>query len=106
MSWTGDLRRILERLLQGKETAATPSDQVTCHEAASRVYEWLDGELPPELADRVGAHLETCARCYPMLVFEKSFLEAVSSVADDAPPPERLKERVLRSLETEGFTAK
>ncbi|MEX1258962.1 MAG: hypothetical protein WEG36_15310 [Gemmatimonadota bacterium] len=57
------------------------------------------------VADRVGAHLETCARCYPMLAFEKSFLEAVSSVADDAPPPDRLKERVLRSLETEGFTA-
>ncbi|MEX1258598.1 MAG: zf-HC2 domain-containing protein [Gemmatimonadota bacterium] len=105
MSWTNDLRHLLERILQGPRTAESPADEVTCHEAASRVYEWLDGELDGDLAARVGAHLETCARCYPMLVFERSFLEALNRVAEDEPVPEELRRRVLRSLETEGFTA-
>ena len=39
--------------------------------------DWLDKELDPDEAAGVGEHLETCARCYPRLSFERAFREAV-----------------------------
>jgi anti-sigma factor (TIGR02949 family) len=101
MSWTDDLRRLLRRVL------SRPSDGmeggISCREAAEQLYDWLDGELEPEAASRVGTHLETCARCYPFLVFETSFRQAVTRAAQSTETPEDLRDRVLEALETEGM---
>ncbi len=101
MSWTDELRRLLRRV-----TSNGPEDGedgleggITCREAAERLMEWLDGELAPEWEESVGIHLETCARCRPVLVFERSFREALVRVRKDARAPDRLKERILESLE-------
>jgi len=71
------------------------------------VYEWLDGELEPDMADRVGTHLQTCARCYPFLRFETSFREAVTRAAErsraDLTTPATLEARILESLAEAGF---
>lgn len=101
MKWVEELRRLMQRV--GKEPPAAEPGGISCHEAAERLFEWLDGELGPEEHERVGTHLETCARCYPKLMFEKSFREALARAAEDESVPEDLRERILESLETEGF---
>lgn len=89
--------------MKGEEPAPTAAGTVSCHEAAERIFEWLDGELEPEAAGPVGEHLETCARCYPRLVFERAFLEAVARASESESVPKGLREKVLKSLESEGL---
>jgi anti-sigma factor (TIGR02949 family) len=104
MNWVDELRRVLDRLRgQPPAEGAGMEGGVSCQEAADHLYEWLDGELDPEMARRVGTHLEVCARCYPVLVFERSFRDAVARVAREEEAPPALKRRVLRELEGEGY---
>ncbi len=102
MKWVEELRRLLQRV--GKEPPSTEPGGIACHEAAERLFEWLDNELESDMHGRVGIHLETCARCYPRLLFEKSFREAVERAAHDGSAPEDLRQRIMTSLESEGLT--
>ena len=104
MKWVEELRRVLRKLGR-EEPVGEPPGGLSCEEAAARTYEWLDGELDPDMHGRVAAHLETCARCYPMLLFERSFREAVARAAGDEEAPDELRERIMESLEEEGYTA-
>jgi mycothiol system anti-sigma-R factor len=103
MNWMDELRRLIRRARQAEPHLVEPGD-ISCREAAERVFEWLDGELDPDMQDRVGTHLRECARCYPFLRFEEAFREAVQRAgAREAPTPESLEARVLGSLRDEGF---
>ncbi len=104
MKWVEELRRLLRKVGREKPMEEAPGG-IPCEEAAARTFEWLDGELDAELEAKVGAHLETCARCYPMLLFEQSFREAVARVASDEKAPDELRDRIMDSLEEEGYTA-
>lgn len=103
MNWTDELRRLLARLKQQDATVSDPG-AVTCQQAAERIFEWLDGDLDPKLTAQVGTHLETCARCYPRLRFERAFREALTRAASEDGAPEGLHERVLESLRDTGFS--
>jgi len=107
MKWIDELRRLLQRAQRQGATPAPPPDGreggISCLEAAEHLYEWLDAELDPDMTTRVGIHLETCARCYPFLVFERSFREAVTRAAEQEGAPKDLKARILKSLEAEGL---
>ncbi|MDZ7779010.1 MAG: zf-HC2 domain-containing protein [Gemmatimonadota bacterium] len=97
MTWTDELRRLLRRR-KGQPRNDEPGG-ISCEEAAERLFEWLDNELDPNMEERVGTHLETCARCYPWLVFEQSFREAVSRAAQHHDVPPELRDRIIASLE-------
>jgi anti-sigma factor (TIGR02949 family) len=103
MSWIDELRRLLRRAKESPPMEE-PSGEGSCHDALERIFDWLDGELAPDQEASVGAHLQTCGRCYPVLKFEKAFLEALARVAEKDEVPEELQGKVLRSLETEGFS--
>jgi len=104
MKWVEELRRLLRNVGREKPMEDAPGG-IPCAEAAARTFEWLDGELDPELEERVGQHLETCARCYPMLVFERSFREAVARVARDEQAPDELRDRIMKSLQEQGYSS-
>jgi anti-sigma factor (TIGR02949 family) len=101
MKWTEELRRLLHRMR--KQPPEEEPGGISCWEAAERLFEWLDGELDEDTEERVGTHLEACARCYPRLLFEQSFREAVARAVGHEGAPEQLRERILEQLETEGF---
>lgn len=103
MKWTDELRRLLRR--RKTRAASDEPGGISCQEAAERLFEWLDGELDPDMNGRVGTHLEACARCYPWLVFERSFREAVSRAARDHEVPSELHDRIIASLEEEGMSS-
>lgn len=71
---------------------------ITCHEAAERVYEFLDGELDPERMEQVRQHVEVCRRCWPYFNFERIFLDHIRSRGLKSERSRRLEEKVRRML--------
>ncbi len=68
---------------------------VSCREVIEQLWDYLDGELIPERAEALAAHLAECARCYPQYRFEFAFLEALARQRDQgAAPPQALVERL------------
>lgn len=61
-----------------------------CRHVITRLWEYLDGELPAEEAEPIRAHLAECARCNPQYQFEFAFLGALvrAHAAQDVPRPE------------------
>ena len=57
--------------------AAGAAEELSCEEAARHVFEYLDGELPPEYSEKVHRHVEMCRRCFPYFNFERAFLDYV-----------------------------
>jgi len=103
MNWMAELRLLLAGL-KVEESMGGPPGGIPCHEATERIFEWLDGELSPELTEKVGTHLETCARCYPRLLFEQAFRDALVRAGGNQRAPEELERRILGALQAEGFT--
>jgi anti-sigma factor (TIGR02949 family) len=75
----------------------TAAGAVTCREAVSRLWEYLDGELAAENADAVRAHLETCARCWPHTDFQRAYQRFLARTAD-MPVPPGLRRRVFEAI--------
>lgn len=103
MSWADELRRLIRRMGREAPREKAPGG-IPCEVAMERLAEWLDGEVEDaEFGAQVGAHLETCARCYPHLVFERSFREALNRAAEGERTPEDVRVRILAALESEGL---
>ena len=105
MKWIDDFRRLLDRLRKEEPSGAPDVESgISCGEAVERLFEWLDGELDPKARKEVGVHFEVCARCYPLVMFEKSFSEALARLSPGEGLPRELEDRILSSLGEEGFT--
>lgn len=102
MQWMRELRRLLRRA-QDDPAREDPPGGISCEAAVEHLFEWLDGELARDKEAQVAAHLETCARCYPLLTFERAFRQAVTQATGDEKAPDELKERIMSSLESEGY---
>ncbi|MFW6192137.1 MAG: anti-sigma factor family protein [Gemmatimonadota bacterium] len=63
--------------MSGPDEKASLPGGLTCEEALTRVYEYLDGELDPEAQEQMNRHLEACRRCHPRFDFQRRFLDAV-----------------------------
>ncbi len=70
----------------------------TCAEAVERVYEFLDGELTPEVDEQIRRHLQVCARCHPAFEYERVFLRFLEQrcVIERASP--ELRRRIMDAL--------
>lgn len=74
-----------------------------CIEALSRLYDYLDGELPPADAESVRHHMEVCQGCYPVLRFSTAFQDALHKAArGQRPCPQQLRKRIAELLHAEG----
>jgi mycothiol system anti-sigma-R factor len=76
-------------------------EMISCEEALAVLYEYLDGELEGVTEERVRAHFEVCARCYPKLAMEKSFLAAVTKAGTGEKAPQELKGKILDLIKEE-----
>jgi anti-sigma factor (TIGR02949 family) len=70
---------------------------LSCREAVSRLWEYLDGELPNEQEPAVREHLETCARCFPHTDFQRAYQTFIARMAD-MPVPPGLRRRVFEAI--------
>jgi mycothiol system anti-sigma-R factor len=98
LNWIDELRRLLLRA-RGEQ----PVHAASCREAVEKVVEWLDGELDAEDEQRIGRHLEACARCFPAVRFERAFREALERAAGVPACPESVREGVVEALKERGF---
>lgn len=77
-------------------------DMISCHEALSKLWEFLDGELSSEAEAAVKRHLEICDRCYPRYNFQAAYFEFTRQIRErDHAPPSLRKELFRRILEQE-----
>jgi anti-sigma factor (TIGR02949 family) len=73
------------------------TEHVNCQETVDRLWAYLDGELTPEGAAGVRAHLDACTRCCPCHDFHRAFLEFMKAHARQPLPP-GLRRRVFEQL--------
>jgi anti-sigma factor RsiW len=71
--------------------------ELSCPLARSMVSDYIDGELPPDRARSLEAHLETCPYCPPLYASLVETLAGLKAV-DDAAGVEQLVQRVLAAL--------
>jgi len=53
-------------------------DDLDCDAVAERLWDFVDGELPPREMAAVDAHLEDCERCFPVYRFRQAFRDFLS----------------------------
>lgn len=72
------------------------TEPMTCDEALDLLEPFLDGELPPEEADRLRSHLQGCRACAGELALAERVQEELRALPQPDCPPEVI-ERVVRS---------
>jgi anti-sigma factor (TIGR02949 family) len=76
---------------------------ISCQETLQRLYEYLDGELPPDSTAEVRRHIELCAGCYPEVKNIAEFRDALHRAAQGQPVcPDSLRRKVAELLGKEG----
>jgi anti-sigma factor RsiW len=63
-----------------------------------RLWEYLDGELPPEEVPGLREHLAVCARCYPEYRFRLGLLAVVARAAAATKPRQEFVRRLHEAL--------
>lgn len=97
MSIVDRLWGLIGRAPRGNHGAAQP-EMISCEEALAALYEYLDGELTGIRHDRVKAHLDICARCFPKLRVEESFRATVRRATRGEKPSPALRDNLLGAL--------
>lgn len=79
-------------------------DSFNCRQAFERLFDMLDGELSPDVEQRMRDHVSGCPDCHTQADFEKRFLSALHAVGLAGAAPNPLRERVLQALKAEGLS--
>ena len=69
------------------------SDDIGCEEALTRLFEFIDGELPDHEKDTMERHLRRCRSCFSRLEFERRLKQRLSALVDDDVPA-RSRDRI------------
>lgn len=59
-----------------------------CHDALTRLYPYLDGEVTAYRRFRVRRHLRKCGNCGPAFSFEEQLKIVIRERSQEDPPPE------------------
>lgn len=78
-------------------------DHANCDDARHTLYEFLDGELTPEVKVEIQHHLEDCAPCFEKFDFEAELLQVIGKKCQES-LPEGLTEKILAALRNDGGT--
>lgn len=71
---------------------------INCEDALSRLWEFLDGELPLEDEAAVKKHLDVCSRCYPHYDFQSAYFEYARKLRDQEQAPATLRRELVRGI--------
>ena len=75
----------------------TTPEMIPCDQVVAQLWEYIDGELSGERAERVRAHLDVCARCFPEYDFHRAFVAFLGAHAE-CPIPPALRQKVFERL--------
>ena len=69
-----------------------------CEDCVSHLYEFVDGELTPELARAISSHIAECGECLTQFKFEEAFIAFLAARPELAKAPPALREKILRRV--------
>ncbi len=72
-------------------------EKIPCDQVIARLWEYVDGEVREDGCDRVEAHLDICARCFPEYDFRRAYRLFVQRAASQCIPP-GLRQRVFETI--------
>jgi anti-sigma factor RsiW len=81
------------------------TERSICETVVRQLWQYLDGDVPPDKQALVESHLAICVGCASHYEFAREFLHAVAAAPVDGPADDGLRERVLVALASEGFKA-
>ena len=79
-------------------TRDEPATSLTCAQAIEKIYEYLDGELTPQVEEGIRAHLAVCRKCYPNFRHEEVFLRFLEQRTQMEEAPPDLRRRIMKML--------
>lgn len=71
---------------------------MVCNQARSKLFQYLDGELPVGQRSVVDGHLACCPECRRLAEFERAFRETCVAPLRPDPAPGPVRDRVVRLL--------
>jgi anti-sigma factor (TIGR02949 family) len=74
-----------------------------CDQVMERLWDFIDGELPPEEEQAVREHLAMCGRCFPQYDWDRAYARFMHSVSARMSNPS-LRRRVFEALLRESAT--
>jgi anti-sigma factor (TIGR02949 family) len=74
----------------------------TCAEVLHHLWDYLDQQITPSGAERLRAHIASCATCQQYEVYQECFLQTVSRLRLELGAPESLRERLAEGLKNQG----
>jgi anti-sigma factor (TIGR02949 family) len=74
-----------------------------CDQVMERLWDFIDGELPPEDEQAVRVHLEMCGRCFPQYDWDRAYVRFMHNVSARMSNP-ALRRRVFEALLRESAT--
>jgi anti-sigma factor (TIGR02949 family) len=103
MEWIGRLRASVAPLAgqSGRNILAEDSTiQINCQEVWREISNYIDGDINPELRNRMRQHLEGCAHCTAILDGANNVIRLVADGRSFSLPAgfsERLRNRIARN---------
>ncbi|MBI3028522.1 MAG: anti-sigma factor [Candidatus Rokubacteria bacterium] len=73
---------------------------MACNVARSKIFQYLDGELPKEQRSAFESHLASCPDCHRLAELERTFRETYMASLRPDPVPQRVRDQVARILDT------
>jgi anti-sigma factor (TIGR02949 family) len=73
------------------------AEMVPCDHVIAKLWEYVDGELGEEQAEKIRAHLEICGRCFPQYNFQRAYKEFIRRSGEQPLPP-GLRRRVFEAI--------
>ncbi|MEZ5402757.1 MAG: zf-HC2 domain-containing protein [Bryobacteraceae bacterium] len=80
-----------------------------CRDVFARLSEYLDKDLPPDLCERIEAHIEGCAPCVEFVESLRKSTELCRQFLEQEKPgplPEEMREQFLEAYRGLGMDAK
>ena len=77
------------------------TENISCSEAVSKLWELIDQELDEASCENVRAHLERCRYCFPHYEFQQAYRDFMSSCKDGTCASPELRRRIFASLVAE-----
>jgi anti-sigma factor (TIGR02949 family) len=75
------------------------TDRMTCQQAVSQFFAYLDRALDGQSAEGLERHLDECLDCCDRLQFSRRLDAFVKGRLGDSPLPEGIEERIRRELQ-------
>lgn len=74
-----------------------------CDDAMIAVWDFLDEGTDEALTSHIREHLAICPRCRDRFAFERTFMDSVEGLIEDATDVAPLRSRIEQALARQGF---